>query len=89
MKAFEIRIEGIVQGVGFRYFTKRVAERYGIKGFVRNEEDGSVFIHAEGEEENLKKFLAEVSRGPSAAVVTDIHVKEVPPQNFRDFAIKR
>jgi len=88
MKALKIRIEGLVQGVGFRYFTQRIAGRYRIKGYVMNMPDGSVLIHAEGDENDLKGFLKEVSRGPSMAVVTNVKVEEVQPENFTRFRIR-
>lgn len=88
MKALKIRIEGLVQGVGFRYFTQRIAERYRIKGYVMNMPDGSVFIHAEGDENDLKNFLNEVSKGPSMAVVTNVKVEETRPENFTKFRIR-
>ncbi|MCD6550912.1 acylphosphatase [Thermotoga sp.] len=88
MKALKIRVEGIVQGVGFRYFTRRIARTFGIKGYVMNMDDGSVFIHAEGEERKLRQFLNEVSKGPPAAVVTNVSVEETVPKGYGDFTIR-
>ncbi|HBT40208.1 MAG: acylphosphatase [Pseudothermotoga sp.] len=87
MKAVFVKVFGHVQGVGFRYFTYRVARRLNVRGYVRNAEDGTVEIHAEGEEEILERFLDEVSRGPTMAIVTDVRVEEVPVQGFRSFDI--
>ena len=53
----EIKILGKVQGVGFRYFVKRQANKFNIKGFCRNEIDGSVFVNSSGKKENQKKLL--------------------------------
>ena len=88
MRAVKMRIEGIVQGVGFRYYTYRVAKRYGVKGYVRNMPDGSVEVVAEGEESAMEKFLQEVARGPSSAVVTNVIVEDIHPQGFRSFEIR-
>jgi acylphosphatase len=88
MRAVKMRIEGIVQGVGFRYYTHRIAKRYGVKGYVRNMPDGSVEVVAEGEDPKLSEFLQEVARGPSSAVVTNVEVEEISPSGYRDFEIK-
>lgn len=87
MKAIFVKIFGHVQGVGFRHFTYRIAKRLNVKGYVRNAEDGTVEIHAEGDEETLEQFLTQVSRGPTMAVVTDVRVEEIPAQGYEDFEI--
>lgn len=65
-------VEGRVQGVGFRYFTMEVAQRYGLTGWVRNRWDGKVEIIAEGEHEQLNRFLAELRRGPIGSDVRNV-----------------
>lgn len=89
LKAVFIKIFGHVQGVGFRYFTHRIARKLRITGYVRNAEDGTVEIHAEGDERMLEQFLSEVSRGPAMAIVTDVQVEEVPIEGYKDFDIIR
>lgn len=64
-----LKIFGRVQGVGFRFFCVDVARQYGVRGWVRNTNDGAVEITAEGEEANLKSFVAECRRGPHGARV--------------------
>ncbi len=88
MRAVKVRVEGIVQGVGFRYYTYRIAKRYGIKGYVKNMPDGSVEVVAEGNEERLERFLQDVARGPSSAVVTNVSVEDIDPVGFRSFEIE-
>ncbi len=88
MRAVKVRVEGIVQGVGFRYYTYRIAKRYGIKGYVKNMPDGSVEVVAEGDEERLERFLQDVARGPSSAVVTNVSVEDIDPVGFRSFEIE-
>ncbi len=84
----EVFVEGIVQGVGFRYFTKKVAKELGVKGYVKNLPDGRVFIVAEGEENQLEKFLSNIRRGPPLAIVKKIHVEKKPATGeFEDFVI--
>lgn len=87
MPALFIKIYGHVQGVGFRYFTYKIAKRMGINGYVRNAEDGSVEIHAQGNENILREFVNQVSRGPISAIVTNVEYKEVSEENFQNFQI--
>jgi acylphosphatase len=89
MNHVSIRISGKVQGVYFRASTKATAEKFGIKGFVRNESDGSVYIVAEGEEESLKQFVAWCHHGPSHAEVSNVDLNEGPVQGHTSFDIKR
>jgi acylphosphatase len=63
-KLLKIHVKGRVQGVGFRWSTVREAKMAGIKGFVRNMSDGSVYIEAEGSAEQLCKFVEWCKRGP-------------------------
>jgi acylphosphatase len=70
MAARRIVVEGRVQGVGFRAFTRATAARLGLAGWVRNREDGAVELEAEGEEHSLDALVAALRRGPSAARVT-------------------
>ena len=84
-KHFNIKIFGKVQGVFFRQTTKEKARALGIKGFVRNETDGSVYIEAEGEEEILNKFIEWCKVGPSQARVEKIEITESALKNFTSF----
>lgn len=56
----ELNYSGRVQGVGFRYTTRQIAERYEVKGYVQNLSDGSVRLVAEGEMSELDRFLGAV-----------------------------
>ncbi len=68
-KHLSIGIRGRVQGVGFRYSAAREAEKLHLAGFARNEDDGSVYIEAEGEEGKLKTFVGWCHKGPWFAKV--------------------
>jgi len=84
----KIKIFGRVQGVFFRYEALKKAKELNIKGFVKNENDGSLYLEAEGEKENLKKFLKWCRRGPILARVEKIQFefnKEI--KNFSEFKI--
>ncbi len=73
-KAVHLIVEGLVQGVGFRYFAQASARRTGVAGWVRNREDGTVEISAEGTEDRLKQFIQAIRRGPSHSMVTKVDV---------------
>ncbi|HKG05922.1 MAG TPA: acylphosphatase [Pedobacter sp.] len=82
-----IRITGKVQGVTFRETTKYVADQSGIKGFIRNEADGSVYAEAEGEQWELDAFLEWCNDGPDRAKVETCEVTAGELKNFTDFVI--
>ncbi len=83
-------VKGIVQGVGYRYFTVYQAQRIGgITGYVRNLRDGNVEVVAEGEREKLEQLLAQLRKGPTGARVTDVEVFwEQPTGEFTNFGIR-
>ena len=88
-RAFRARVTGRVQGVGFRWSAVREARRLGLRGRVRNADDGSVEVEAEGDPSALADFLAWLRRGPSGAFVSDVDVEPVPPGGSRgDFDIE-
>jgi acylphosphatase len=87
-QALAITVKGRVQGVGFRFSTVREAEELGIKGFVENRMDGSVYIEAEGEPEALNKLVRWCWKGPATARVEDVTTQEIPVQNFKRFGVK-
>ncbi len=83
-----VRVYGIVQGVGFRGFVYRIARSLGLKGFVKNLEDGSLLIVAEGRRDAVEKLLEHVRRGPPAAVVERVDVEYSEPRGeFDSFRI--
>ena len=71
-KHISIRIHGEVQGVFFRATAKVQAQERGLLGFVRNENDGSVYIEAEGDERDLLAFLEWCRSGPPLANIEKI-----------------
>lgn len=84
-----IHVIGKVQGVFFRASAKEKADELGIKGFVKNERDGSVYIEAEGEEALLKEFVRWCKHGPPRAVVFEVKIQEGELKNFSRFEIQR
>jgi acylphosphatase len=81
MRVLRYLIEGRVQGVGFRYFTRRSARRLGLEGFVRNLPDGSVEAVALGTDEALTAFEECLRQGPPGSRVDSVRSEEgaVPP----------
>ncbi len=89
MKRFHILVSGRVQGVFYRDFVRREAEKLGIKGYVKNLSDGNVEMVAEGEDKIIEKFLAICRKGPLMAFVKGTEIKEEPPTNeFDGFDIR-
>ena len=82
-------VSGIVQGVGFRYFTQDEAERLHLSGYVRNLRDGRVEIYAIGSQENLARLRTLVERGPRGAMVqhVDEESADINPKFAQDFSI--
>ncbi len=88
IEALDIRVRGIVQGVGFRPFVYRLAKRLLITGWVLNDRDG-VLIHGEGEAAHLDEFVLEIAQNPPAAAqVSEVELKEVPLQDCTGFQIR-
>ncbi|HNS18248.1 MAG TPA: acylphosphatase [Bacteroidales bacterium] len=83
-----LHLHGRVQGVSFRYYTLQQARLHGIRGFVQNRPDGSVYIEAEGEEEKLDAFIRWCHNGPPWAIVENIEITEQQSKNFTDFTIR-
>lgn len=77
-------MHGRVQGVGFRFFVKDVAEGLGLRGFVRNLRDGTVEMAAEGPEPDLRELLREMRKGPPMAYVLHVEERWREPRGERD-----
>ena len=83
-------ISGRVQGVGFRWFTKDVAAREGVTGWVRNLPDGRVEALAEGDADAVTRVERLLQHGPPGARVQSVNaITEEPSGAYRDFAIER
>jgi acylphosphatase len=79
-----VRVEGRVQGVGFRYYVLEKAQALGVRGWVRNRWDESVEILAQGERNVLERFIALVQRGPRSAFVSRMEADWQPPASLLD-----
>ena len=87
MKHINIKITGKVQGVFFRVSTKAVADQMGVKGLVKNEKDGSVYVEAEADEQTLDMFLDWCNEGPDKAKVESVTVEDGEIKNYRNFEV--
>lgn len=87
-KAVRVRVSGVVQGVGFRYFTHRVAVSLCLDGYVRNMPDGSVEAVAEGNAEMVDLFVEKIGTGPPASNVRSMRVSEIPSVGYDEFDIR-
>ena len=88
-KCLYLQVFGLVQGVWFRRSTMEKAIELGLSGIVRNEKDGSVYIEAEGAEDNLKIFSEWCKKGPSGAKVIKLIEEEIPFKKYSAFTIKK
>ena len=87
--ACRLIVTGLVQGVGYRYFTWRTAQALGIRGYVRNRDDGSVEAYAIGPADRLRQFRDELTRGPRSAEVEHVQESpEAPDPAFASFEIE-
>jgi len=88
-KAVLVTVEGRVQGVGFRAWTRHEAERLGLTGWVRNEKDGSVQALLEGPPDGVERMLERLWIGPPGASVTHVSPELSTPGNAESFRIAR
>ena len=89
MKRISLHVTGKVQGVFYRAHTEKTARRIGLRGFVRNEDDGSVYIEAQGTQEQLDELVEWCKRGPDRAVVKNVVVKDLATGTETSFSIHR
>ena len=72
----QVVVEGAVQGVGYREFTRRAALRLGVSGWVRNRSDGAVEALLRGSPADVEAIIAEMRKGPRLATVRNIGLIE-------------
>jgi acylphosphatase len=83
-------VDGIVQGVGFRFFAQRAAARHQVVGYIRNLADGKVEARAEGNAQSVEAFKQELLAGPTFSVVD--HLEEIvvePSEHYKHFRIEK
>ena len=77
--SFRLRIEGVVQGVGYRAFAATEARKLRLDGWVRNRSDGTVEAQVTGDTANVESFVQACLRGPRGAKVTNIDLRNCEP----------
>ncbi|MCY1722961.1 acylphosphatase [Prolixibacteraceae bacterium Z1-6] len=89
MVQYEIKINGRVQGVGFRYYTQKQARIFELTGWVKNTVDGGVVVLAQGEEAAIRTFIDYLWIGPTLSRVTNITQVEMQIlEEFSDFQVR-
>lgn len=89
MPTLHIIVKGRVQGVFFRASAQEAAEECGVKGWVRNTEEGDVELMASGSDEALRQFVAWCRQGPRRAVVQDVFIETKEDTSFPNFKVIR
>jgi len=80
-------VHGRVQGVGFRYFVQHVADSLGMKGWVRNLDDGSVEVYAIGSRAEHDEFSGRLRKGPGMSDVRGVELREAALEKLSGFRI--
>lgn len=86
--AVRVAVRGRVQAVGYRDATVRRARELGVMGWVRNEDDGSVLVHAEGLEAAVGELLAFLAAGPPSARVDAVEEESADVEGHEQFAVR-
>jgi acylphosphatase len=86
--AFHLSINGRVQGVFFRAWSRDQAEELGVKGWIRNRPDGHVEAHVEGDKDAVEQMIERLRRGPPSASVEDLRTWDVEICDFEDFEVR-
>jgi acylphosphatase len=89
VRAVEVRVTGLVQGVFFRATLRDRARAVGVTGWVSNEPDGSVAAHLEGPSDAVQTLVDWCRHGPSGADVDDVVVRAVPATGVAEFSVRR
>ena len=89
MPTIHLLIKGEVQGVFYRATAKKIAEKLGITGWIRNTEDGDVEAIVSGTEQQLNEFTKWCKLGPEKADVTDVIITEKNETLFTGFEVIR
>jgi acylphosphatase len=88
MKCIKIFVSGQVQHRGFRFFAMQLAYQLGVRGYIHNKKDGSLYIEAEGEEDQLNNFLEWCKKGPMGCKVEKVVTEDGEIKNFTSFDMK-
>lgn len=87
-QAFRATVRGGVQGVGFRAATVEAARAARVLGWVRNQDDGTVLVHAEGHPQSLEMLITFLGAGPAGADVRGVDLKDAKVEGHEQFAVR-
>lgn len=87
MRSIDVRITGLVQGVGYRYWASGAAGKHGVCGWVRNEPDSSVTGHLEGDAEAVSALVSALWKGPRWSHVEKIEVHNSTFEGYQGFRV--
>lgn len=87
--ARRVLVSGVVQGVGFRYYTRMRASELGLAGWVRNLADGRVEVWVEGPPRDVEQLLGWLQSGPPGARVSGCEASEETPASLERFEVRR
>ncbi len=85
MKTILATVHGNIHGVGFKLFTQNLALSHDIKGYVQNEDNGTITIKACGEEKNINDFLDKIEVGNGSFIIDFIAVEILKAETFNGF----
>jgi acylphosphatase len=88
VQARHVHVRGLVQGVGFRHYTKLEARELGLGGWVRNLDDGRVEVWFEGPATDVERLEAWLHRGPPGARVEGLDVRSATPEGHARFVVR-
>ena len=83
----KLRVDGVVQGVGYRAFAAAEARALALRGWVRNRSDSTVEALVAGPAKSVESFVAACARGPAGAQVTNLELRPSKPPDERGFHI--
>ena len=86
-KSIRLFLTGTVQGLFFRQYIKEHADKYDVRGYVRNLEDGRVEVFLEGNPDEVDSMIAICKRGPKHANIRNVEEKEERFQGFKEFKV--
>lgn len=89
MKTVRLVISGKVQGVFFRATAKKVADKLGLGGWVKNTANGDVEMMVSGDEDAVEELISWAEKGPSTASVTHVEIQNHQPKEFSTFDVIR
>jgi len=89
MLHYNITVKGRVQGVNYRATVQAKAHEFNLTGYVRNLNNGNVYIEAEGESDNLSKFIDWCYIGSPLSKVAEVTSVEAELRNFRTFEVRK